>query len=278
MDHLSSPFQLRQSPHPLETRDRKRDLVDNNNNSSSDNSNNSGGETKEIPPNSTSSSTILDKQMNRRPRGRPTGSKNKPKPPIIIARESANALKTHVLEISSGCDISDSISSFARRRQRGVCILSGNGTVTNVSLRQPSSMGTVVSLQGRFEILSLAGCFLPPPAPQSASGLTVYLAGGQGQVVGKSLFFLSLTSPSLSNLMFFRRERCRSFDCLRTCDCNGCFVWKRGVREITTGGRRQHGAAIRADDTAAIAADGAAAVDGFKSTDISGYGWAESSE
>ena len=53
-------------------------------------------------------------------------------------------------------------------------------------------------------------------------------------VVGNSLFFLSLTSPSLSNLMFFRRELCRSFDCLRTCDCNGCFVWKRGLREITT--------------------------------------------
>ncbi|KAI3743897.1 hypothetical protein L1987_56965 [Smallanthus sonchifolius] len=120
----------------------------------------------------------------RRPRGRPAGSKNKPKPPIIITRDSANALRSHVMEVANGCDIQESISSFASRRQRGVCILSGNGTVTNVTLKQPAAPGAVVNLHGRFEILSLSGSFLPPPAPPAASGLTVYLAGGQGQVVG----------------------------------------------------------------------------------------------
>ncbi|KAI3818585.1 hypothetical protein L1987_12397 [Smallanthus sonchifolius] len=120
----------------------------------------------------------------RRPRGRPAGSKNKPKPPIIITRDSANALRSHVMEVANGCDIQESISNFATRRQRGVCILSGNGTVTNVTLKQPAAPGAVAMLQGRFEILSLSGSFLPPPAPPTASGLTIYLAGGQGQVVG----------------------------------------------------------------------------------------------
>ncbi|KAL7160273.1 hypothetical protein ABFS83_01G082900 [Erythranthe nasuta] len=120
----------------------------------------------------------------RRPRGRPSGSKNRPKPPIIISRDSANALRTHVMEISDGCDVMDSVASFARSRQRGVCIMSGSGNVTNVTLRQPASPGAVVTLQGRFEILSLSGSFLPPPAPPAATGLTIYLAGGQGQVVG----------------------------------------------------------------------------------------------
>lgn len=124
---------------------------------------------------------------NRRPRGRPAGSKNKPKPPIIITRDSANALRTHVMEVSEGCDVMDSIASFARSRQRGVCVMSGTGNVTNVTLRQPASPGAVVTLHGRFEILSLAGSFLPPPAPPAATGLTVYLAGGQGQVVGGSV-------------------------------------------------------------------------------------------
>ncbi|KAL0331370.1 UNVERIFIED_CONTAM: AT-hook motif nuclear-localized protein 24 [Sesamum angustifolium] len=124
---------------------------------------------------------------NRRPRGRPAGSKNKPKPPIIITRDSANALRTHVMEISDGCDIMDSVANFARSRQRGVCIMSGSGNVTNVTLRQPASPGQVVTLHGRFEILSLAGSFLPPPAPPAATGLTIYLAGGQGQVVGGSV-------------------------------------------------------------------------------------------
>lgn len=123
----------------------------------------------------------------RRPRGRPPGSKNKPKPPVIITRESANTLRAHILEIGSGCDVFDCISTYARRRQRGVCILSGSGTVTNVSLRQPASAGAIVTLHGRFEILSLSGSFLPPPAPPGATSLTVFLAGGQGQVVGGSV-------------------------------------------------------------------------------------------
>lgn len=126
-------------------------------------------------------------EMSRRPRGRPAGSKNKPKPPIIITRDSANALRSHVMEVANGCDIMESVTVFARRRQRGVCILSGSGTVTNVTLRQPASPGAVVTLHGRFEILSLSGSFLPPPAPPAASGLAIYLAGGQGQVVGGSV-------------------------------------------------------------------------------------------
>ncbi|KAD4586047.1 hypothetical protein R6Q59_035572 [Mikania micrantha] len=120
----------------------------------------------------------------RRPRGRPPGSKNKPKPPIVITKESPNALRSHVLEISSGSDVSDCIATFAQRRHRGVSVLSGSGIVTNVTLRQPAAPGGVLTLQGRFEILSLSGAFLPPPSPPGATGLTVYLAGGQGQVVG----------------------------------------------------------------------------------------------
>ncbi|XP_071721978.1 AT-hook motif nuclear-localized protein 23-like [Rutidosis leptorrhynchoides] len=120
----------------------------------------------------------------RRPRGRPPGSKNKAKPPVIITRESANTLRAHILEVGNGCDIFDSVATYARRRQRGVCILSGSGTVTNVTIRQPAAPGAVVTLHGRFEILSLSGSFLPPPAPPGATSLTIFLAGGQGQVVG----------------------------------------------------------------------------------------------
>ncbi|KAL8050309.1 hypothetical protein ABFX02_06G074800 [Erythranthe guttata] len=120
----------------------------------------------------------------RRPRGRPPGSKNKSKPPIVITKDSPNALRSHVLEISSGSDISDSIATFAQRRHVGVSVLSGSGVVSNVTLRQPAAPEGVLNLHGRFEILSLSGGFLPPPSPPGASGLTVYLAGGQGQIVG----------------------------------------------------------------------------------------------
>lgn len=165
-------------------RDREDDNNNNNNNNDDNNNNyndsNVGESTDELGVNGTN----REGDFNRRPRGRPAGSKNKPKAPIIITRDSANALRTHVMEIADGCDIMESVSNFSRRRQRGVCIMSGTGNVTNVNLRQPASPGAIATLHGRFEILSLAGSFLPPPAPPAASGLTIYLAGGQGQVVG----------------------------------------------------------------------------------------------
>ncbi|EEF35268.1 AT-hook motif nuclear-localized protein 16 [Ricinus communis] len=135
---------------------------------------------KSVPP----VSSAVEGETIRRPRGRPAGSKNKPKPPIIVTRDSANALRAHAMEVSSGCDVSESLANFARRRQRGICVLSGSGCVTNVTLRQPASSGAIVTLHGRFEILSLLGSILPPPAPPGITGLTIYLAGAQGQVVG----------------------------------------------------------------------------------------------
>ncbi|KAI6668944.1 hypothetical protein NL676_003829 [Syzygium grande] len=144
--------------------------------------NDPGGSIHETPePRSGSSS---GGRSGRRPRGRPPGSKNKPKPPIVVTKESPNSLRSHILEISSGSDISESIANFAQRRHRGVSVLSGSGIVTNVTLRQPTAPGGVIALQGRFEILSLNGAFLPAPSPPGATGLTVYLSGGQGQVVG----------------------------------------------------------------------------------------------
>ncbi|CAA2972016.1 Hypothetical predicted protein [Olea europaea subsp. europaea] len=123
-----------------------------------------------------------------RARGRPTGSKNKPKPPVFVTRDSPNAMRSHVMEVASGSDVAESIAEFARKRQRGVCVLSASGIVTNVTIRQPCDSTAVMALHGRFEILSLTGAFLPGATPPLGStGLTIYLARGQGQVVGGSV-------------------------------------------------------------------------------------------
>ncbi|XP_023540857.1 AT-hook motif nuclear-localized protein 23-like [Cucurbita pepo subsp. pepo] len=122
--------------------------------------------------------------MGRRPRGRPPGSKNKPKPPVIITRESVNTLQAHVLEVNTGCNVFDSIATYARKCQRGICILSGTGTVTNVNLRQPATGSAVITLYDRYSQLSLWGLFLPPPALPGVTSLSIFLAGGQGQVIG----------------------------------------------------------------------------------------------
>ncbi|CAN6201080.1 unnamed protein product [Urochloa humidicola] len=118
----------------------------------------------------------------RRPRGRPLGSKNKPKPPVIITRDSPDALHSHVLEVAAGADVSACVAEYARRRGRGVCVLGATGAVADVAVR-----GAAAPLRGRFELLSVTGTVLPPPAPPEASGLAVLLAAGEGQVAGGSV-------------------------------------------------------------------------------------------
>ncbi|XP_057441918.1 AT-hook motif nuclear-localized protein 15-like [Lotus japonicus] len=180
----SSPAE--EEPNRVASR-REQELVENSNNSysngapsNSGNSNTNGGGGDDEENNNDEHTP----GGGRRPRGRPPGSKNKPKPPVVITKESPNALLSHILEVAGGSDVAECIATFANRRHRGVSVLSGSGVVTNVTLRQPAAPSGVVSLQGRFEILSLSGAFLPPPSPPEATGLTVYLAGGQGQVVG----------------------------------------------------------------------------------------------
>ncbi|CAH8364035.1 unnamed protein product [Eruca vesicaria subsp. sativa] len=157
----------------------------------------------------------------KRPRGRPPGSKNKPKPPVIVTRDSPNVLRSHVLEVSSGSDIVESVNTYARRRGRGVSILSGNGAVANVTLRQQPVMthgnnggteagaGGVVTLHGRFEILSINGTVLPPPAPPGCGGLSIFVAGEQGRMIGGNVMAplvasgpVILIAASFSNATF----------------------------------------------------------------------------
>lgn len=122
----------------------------------------------------------------RRPRGRPPGSKNKPKPPVIITREPEPAMSPYILEVPGGNDVVEALSRFCRRRNMGICVLTGTGTVANVTLRQPSTTpGTTITFHGRFDILSISATFLPQttsyPVPNS---FTISLAGPQGQIVG----------------------------------------------------------------------------------------------
>lgn len=125
----------------------------------------------------------------RRPRGRPPGSKNKPKPPVVIHRDAAEpAMSPYVLELPPGVDIVDATAAFCRKRNIGLCILNGNGAVSNVTLKQPSTTpGATVTFHGRFDILSISATILPAGAAAAAAGNSPFaltLAGPQGQVVG----------------------------------------------------------------------------------------------
>lgn len=126
----------------------------------------------------------------RRPRGRPPGSKNKPKPPVYITREPEPGMSPYILEVPGGNDVVETISNFCRRKNIGICVLTGSGTVANVTLRQPSATpGSTITFHGRFDILSISATFLPQNAAYSPlpNIFVISLAGPQGQIVGGSV-------------------------------------------------------------------------------------------
>ncbi|KAG2594257.1 AT-hook motif nuclear-localized protein 27-like [Panicum virgatum] len=126
----------------------------------------------------------------RKPRGRPPGSKNKPKPPVVVTRESVGAMRPVVLELAPGCDVAAAVAAFARRRRVGVSVLCGRGAVAAVRLRLATSPTTAstVTLHGRLEVLSLSGTVLPSEGPAPAPPpFSVSLAGAGGQVIGGTL-------------------------------------------------------------------------------------------
>ncbi|XP_038716009.1 AT-hook motif nuclear-localized protein 17-like [Tripterygium wilfordii] len=122
----------------------------------------------------------------RRPRGRPPGSKNKPKPPLVITREPEPAMSPYVLQVPAGNDVVDALSRFSRRRNLGLCVLTGSGTVANVTLRQPSTTpGATITFHGGFDILSINATFFPQTSSHLYPNMfTISLAGPQGQIVG----------------------------------------------------------------------------------------------
>uniref|UniRef100_A0A1J3FW14 AT-hook motif nuclear-localized protein n=1 Tax=Noccaea caerulescens TaxID=107243 RepID=A0A1J3FW14_NOCCA len=93
----------------------------------------------------------------------------------------------HIITVNTGEDISMRVISFSQQGPRAVCILSANGVISNVTLRQPDSCGGTLTYEGLFEILSLSGSFMETENQGSrgrSGGMSVSLAGPDGRVVG----------------------------------------------------------------------------------------------
>lgn len=121
----------------------------------------------------------------KRGRGRPPGSGRKQQ--LAALGTAGIGFTPHVIAIAAGEDVATKIMSFSQQGPRAICILSANGAISNVTLRQPSSSGGTVTYEGRFEILSLSGSFLLTENGGTRSrtgGLSVSLAGPDGRVIG----------------------------------------------------------------------------------------------
>ncbi|KAK1364738.1 AT-hook motif nuclear-localized protein [Heracleum sosnowskyi] len=126
---------------------------------------------------------VAGSEGSKKGRGRPPGS----------GKKQLDALGTygvgftpHVITVNAGEDVAAKIMAFSQQGPRTVCILSANGAISNVTLRQPATSGGTVSYEGRFEIISLSGSLSMSDSNGNnrTNVLSVSLAGTDGRVLG----------------------------------------------------------------------------------------------
>lgn len=118
----------------------------------------------------------------KKPRGRPPGSKNKPKPPVNIDQD--NNMKMIYIEIPSGKDIVGEIINCAQRYQASITVSRGYGLVTNVTLLNPETHFPTPPMIGPFEMTSLLGTYVNTLNHPPCSCFSILLSGHGAVVYG----------------------------------------------------------------------------------------------
>lgn len=154
-----------------------------------------GSVTMALSPKPISSSApppVIDFSAEKRGKVKPASSVSKTKFEVenlgewVACSVGAN-FTPHIITVNTGEDVTMKIISFSQQGPRAICILSANGVISSVTLRQPDSSGGTLTYEGRFEILSLSGSFMPSDSGGTRSrsgGMSVSLASPDGRVVG----------------------------------------------------------------------------------------------
>ncbi|KAK1416496.1 hypothetical protein QVD17_32287 [Tagetes erecta] len=119
-------------------------------------------------------------------RGRPPGSTNKKQKGDSIG-SAGFGFTPHIIVVQPGEDVLNKIMSFSQNGPRAVCIMSGIGVITNVTLRQAATSGGTATYEGRFDILALSGSFVLSEVygqRTRTGGLSITLSGADGRVFG----------------------------------------------------------------------------------------------
>ncbi|KAK1418310.1 hypothetical protein QVD17_27453 [Tagetes erecta] len=153
----------------------------------------------------------------RKSRGRPPGSGWKQRLAHVgewMNNSAGLAFTPHTIHVSVGEDVAEKILTFAQQRSRAICILSGHGTVSAVTLSQFTSSGGTLTYEGRFEILCLSGCYLLSEnggARSRTGGLSISVCSGDGNVIGGAISGRLVASSSVQVLFCFLLILCLSF-------------------------------------------------------------------
>jgi predicted DNA-binding protein with PD1-like motif len=97
---------------------------------------------------------------------------------------------THQFTVNGGEDVTMKVMPYSQQGSRAICILSATGSISNVTLGQPTNAGGTLTYEGRFEILSLSGSFMPTEnggTKGRAGGMSISLAGPNGNIFGGGL-------------------------------------------------------------------------------------------
>nr|XP_004231638.1 AT-hook motif nuclear-localized protein 10 [Solanum lycopersicum] len=128
-----------------------------------------------------------DVPLRKKGRGRPPGSGRKQQLGDLGSASAGTGFKPHIITVQAGEDVWAKLMSFSQSTSQAVCIMSANGSISNVTLQQAALSVGNVAYEGQFEILSLSGHFLPSESGGErirTGGLGVLLAGADGQALG----------------------------------------------------------------------------------------------
>ncbi|XP_050908134.1 AT-hook motif nuclear-localized protein 28-like [Lathyrus oleraceus] len=135
----------------------------------------------------------LTTPSSQRSRGRPKGSKNKPKPPSVVMVEPETFMEPIFIEIPTGKDVVESIIKTAWRHQADISVLGGSGLVSEVMLLNSASLNSPFTIRGNLQMTSLIGTYFNPDSDRvpsefavdpAYSSFSIFLSGNHGQVFG----------------------------------------------------------------------------------------------
>ncbi|KAG2301136.1 hypothetical protein Bca52824_029787 [Brassica carinata] len=110
---------------------------------------------------------------------------------------------THQVTVNAGEDVTMKVMPYSQG-SRAICILSATGSISNVTLRQATTSGGTLTYEGRFEILSLSGSFMPTEnggTKGRSGGMSISLAGPNGNIFGGGLAGMLIAASPIQVIM-----------------------------------------------------------------------------
>lgn len=153
--------------------------------------------------NSNSQMKIFGESSGKRPRGRPLGSKNKPKgnpfPP-----QATNKI---ILEVPNGINIIQRMEGFAQDNGVSLAILTASGSISKATLKPKGSELPLQEFSGELSLVSFSGVYVNSPSGGGSSTTKFFNASlrsddGSTVVSGTALHMVAFGPVQLTVFIF----------------------------------------------------------------------------